>query len=64
MKTHDEWIAYFRELGLDNGDIWHLMDGLSAMRMVGRPPPDYRRRPHDSHVSAYYRERLSALCRT
>lgn len=33
MKTHDEWIAYFRSIGMDNGNIWHLMDGLHALNM-------------------------------
>lgn len=34
MMTHSEWVAYFRSIGMDNGDIWHLMDGLYAMGLV------------------------------
>jgi hypothetical protein len=64
MKTHEEWISYFRELGMDNGDIWHLMDGLHALGMAAEPRRDYRRYAYDAHVAAYWRERLSALCRT
>ncbi len=34
MRTHGDWIVYFRIIGMDNGDIWHLMDGLYAMGLV------------------------------
>ena len=36
MKTHSEWVTYFRDIGMDWGDIWHLMDGLYAMGFVAR----------------------------
>jgi hypothetical protein len=57
MKTHSEWVAYFRDLGMDNGMIWHMMDGMYALRMV-------RRERYDRHVADYWYERRKALCRT
>jgi hypothetical protein len=33
-RTHAEWVAYFRGIGMDSGMIWHMMEGLHALGLV------------------------------
>lgn len=42
VKTHAEWVKYFRSIGMDNGDIWHLMHGLYALKLVALTNGDSR----------------------
>ncbi len=34
MKTRGEWLAYFIEIGMDNGTIWHFMAAMYALGVV------------------------------